>query len=67
MDPDTLAKVFRSGYPVVDRIHMKTDSKEPPKTFVQGMKQIIWPEICAQSHSRRNCNAFPNEINTLFV
>lgn len=46
--------------------HRKIDGRERQKSFVQGMKQIIWLEIQAQSHSWGHCNSFPNEINTQF-
>lgn len=49
MDPDAQEK--RSGHPVVSTLHRKVDNKESQKAFLQGIKQIIWLEIQAQSHS----------------
>ena len=51
---------------MVGIFNTKNDSREPQKAFVQRMKQIIWLEIQALSHSLGHCNTISNEINTLF-
>lgn len=47
-----LREEFRSGHSVVGTLHGKIDNKEPQKASEQAMKQIIWLEIQAQSHSQ---------------